>query len=218
MRVPAVGSGGEGGFAALPDQSIAGISPCHQRQCGCAKGTFSGQPADHPMRSAAARTIILLLRTIGDTIAGQRVSDAEIVHASSPDNLRVNGIESRFVPQNDPRGIDRRFESVDELRLGHTSPVSEARQPSGNRHRIGDKNGWRIGGWKVEARAGIEPACKDLQSSASPLRHRASERAAAMRRCLARCQHCSAKIASHLAWRRGGKGIQAAYRNSVLHN
>ena len=26
----------------------------------------------------------------------------------------------------------------------------------------------------VEARAGIEPACKDLQSSASPLRHRAS--------------------------------------------
>ena len=25
----------------------------------------------------------------------------------------------------------------------------------------------------VEARAGIEPACKDLQSSASPLRHRA---------------------------------------------
>ena len=27
----------------------------------------------------------------------------------------------------------------------------------------------------VEARAGIEPACKDLQSSASPLRHRAPE-------------------------------------------
>lgn len=26
----------------------------------------------------------------------------------------------------------------------------------------------------MEARAGIEPACKDLQSSASPLRHRAS--------------------------------------------
>lgn len=26
----------------------------------------------------------------------------------------------------------------------------------------------------LEARAGIEPACKDLQSSASPLRHRAS--------------------------------------------
>lgn len=25
----------------------------------------------------------------------------------------------------------------------------------------------------MEARAGIEPACKDLQSSASPLRHRA---------------------------------------------
>jgi hypothetical protein len=27
----------------------------------------------------------------------------------------------------------------------------------------------------LEARAGIEPACKDLQSSASPLRHRASQ-------------------------------------------
>ena len=26
---------------------------------------------------------------------------------------------------------------------------------------------------ELEARAGIEPACKDLQSSASPLRHRA---------------------------------------------
>ena len=26
----------------------------------------------------------------------------------------------------------------------------------------------------MEARAGIEPACKDLQSSASPLRHRAT--------------------------------------------
>lgn len=28
----------------------------------------------------------------------------------------------------------------------------------------------------MEARAGIEPACEDLQSSASPLRHRASMR------------------------------------------
>ena len=28
----------------------------------------------------------------------------------------------------------------------------------------------------MEARAGIEPACEDLQSSASPLRHRASEK------------------------------------------
>ncbi len=27
----------------------------------------------------------------------------------------------------------------------------------------------------LEARAGIEPACEDLQSSTSPLRHRASE-------------------------------------------
>ena len=27
---------------------------------------------------------------------------------------------------------------------------------------------------KMEARPGIEPGCKDLQSSASPLRHRAS--------------------------------------------
>ena len=27
---------------------------------------------------------------------------------------------------------------------------------------------------EMEARAGIEPACKDLQSSASPLRHRAT--------------------------------------------
>jgi hypothetical protein len=36
---------------------------------------------------------------------------------------------------------------------------------------------------KLEARPGIEPGCKDLQSSASPLRHRASTPGEA-RRCL----------------------------------
>ena len=33
---------------------------------------------------------------------------------------------------------------------------------------------------RLEARAGIEPACEDLQSSTSPLRHRASRRCVAM--------------------------------------
>ena len=33
---------------------------------------------------------------------------------------------------------------------------------------------WALNRICLEARAGIEPACKDLQSSASPLRHRAS--------------------------------------------
>jgi hypothetical protein len=43
----------------------------------------------------------------------------------------------------------------------------------------------------LEARAGIEPACKDLQSSASPLRHRASTLTSAKMRfvCGARARH-----------------------------
>lgn len=41
----------------------------------------------------------------------------------------------------------------------------------------------------MEARPGIEPGCKDLQSSASPLRHRASMRGRrAFLRFLSRCQ------------------------------
>ena len=42
---------------------------------------------------------------------------------------------------------------------------------------------WALNRICLEARAGIEPACKDLQSSASPLRHRAPKQQLARLAC-----------------------------------
>ena len=87
-------------------------------------------------------------------------------------------------------------ESKSPNRHGHFSARDSAQKPSESLgivprqrpriHPVSSRN-WRVSAalWShisycfstemcLEARAGIEPACKDLQSSASPLRHRAS--------------------------------------------
>ena len=69
---------------------------------------------------------------------------------------------------------------------------------------------------EMEARPGIEPGCKDLQSSASPLRHRAE----VGRRCAGAglVSTGQGKIAATVAWRGGNRTIQAAGTTSVLRD
>ena len=106
------------------DDAVAEAAARDQRQRGAAKGALGGGAADHPVRLSAAGAVIRFVLTIGDTIPGMRLADAEIEHSLSPSNQSINDAESHCVPAATMNGHDEAFISIDELQKSHICGIA----------------------------------------------------------------------------------------------